>query len=85
MGLIERFRNRRISPGKVNGDGFQPTPQESSILEAFLPEDRGGFKGFCRALDWAGVSQERQRDLLEKYHTEKPKAMRLSANNEIKA
>lgn len=85
MSVLERFLHRRENHEKAAEDGFQPTPQESLIIEAYLPEGRGGFKGFCQALDWAGISQERQLALLKRYHVEKPKAMRASGGNQNKA
>ena len=82
MNLLERLLHGGRDSKKDDGDGFQPTPPESLMIKAFMPEDRGGFKGFCQALEWAGVSQERQRTLLELYHKEKPKAMRRNSNEE---
>ena len=85
MSLLERFRHRGRNPEEGNSNVFQATPQEEAILDAFMPEERGGFKGFSKALDWSGISPERQRGLLEEYHVRKPKAMRPGGNNQFKA
>ena len=85
MGFLERVIHREISTNQGDVDGFQPTPQERTILEFYLPEGRGGYKGFCQALEWARLSQVRERSLLDLYHKEKPKAMRSDINNQFKA
>jgi len=85
MGFLERVIHRENSTNQGDVDGFQPTPQERTILEFYLPEGRGGYKGFCQALEWARLSQERERSLLGLYHKEKPKAMRQEAASKGKA
>ena len=75
MGFFDKFRGQNRNHGNDGSDGFKPTTQETMIINAYLPEGRGGFKGLCEALGWAGVIPERQKDLIEHYRSEKHKEM----------